>query len=118
MTPAEFRSTAAWKRARAAIMKRSFSCGICGGPLCPNAPPRSRWSTSVDHRIPLSDIDLSSAEGRALATNPAFLVAAHTGCNSRRGAKAAAAKRRVPRIFNLAQIACRQAAGQRRSDRW
>jgi hypothetical protein len=87
-------------------------------PLCPNAPPRSRWSTSVDHVYPLADLDLNSAEGRALATNPAFLVAAHTGCNSRRGAKTAAAKRRAPRIFNLNEIAARRQAAEGRSDRW
>jgi hypothetical protein len=70
----------------------------------------------VDHVYPLAELDLNSAEGRAMATNPAWLVAAHLGCNSRRGAKTAAAKRRVPRIFNLNEIARRQAA--ERSSRW
>jgi hypothetical protein len=71
----------------------------------------------VDHVLPLHDIDLNSSEGRALATNPAWLRAAHLGCNSKRGNRTSAVKRRKPEVFNLNQIA-RQQAAERRSERW
>src|SRR6516225_6369015 len=98
LTAKQFRSTAAWQQARAAKLRGATHCAICGWPLVPGAKPRSRWSSSVDHVRPLHDIDLNSAEGRALATNLAWLVPVHLGCNSKRGNQTAAAKRRAPQI--------------------
>jgi 5-methylcytosine-specific restriction endonuclease McrA len=112
MSPRQFRSTIAWQNARARVVKYATHCGLCGLPLVPDAPPRTRWSTSVDHRTPLHALNLSTAEGRALAVNPANLVAAHYGCNSRRGSRTAAATRRVPRIFGPSDM------NMRRTQRW
>jgi hypothetical protein len=112
VTPSQFRSTSAWQRARAAVLSRSSHCALCQRPLYPDAPPRSRWSSSVDHVYPLHDLDLSTAAGRALAVNAAALRAVHVGCNSKRGCRTAAAKRRVPRIFGATDYKIR------RSGRW
>jgi hypothetical protein len=115
MNAKEFRSSAIWQKARAAVLSHSSHCALCGHPLCPTAPPRSRWSSSVDHVYPLHNVDLSTAAGRALACNPAALRAVHLGCNSKRGNKTASAARRVagriPRIFGPTDL-------KRRSSRW
>jgi 5-methylcytosine-specific restriction endonuclease McrA len=77
------RRTPQWRRVRAQIIAASRICGLCGRPLCPDAPPRTRWSTTVDHRIPLR------MGGAPFDT--ANLRAAHLRCNvmaenrSRRG---------------------------------
>jgi 5-methylcytosine-specific restriction endonuclease McrA len=116
MTPQQFRSSAIWQKARAAVLSRSSHCALCGRPLYPTAPPRSRWSSSVDHVYPLHNVDLGTAAGRALATNPAALRAVHLGCNSKRGNKTASAARRVagavPRIFGPSDMK------MRRTQRW
>ena len=39
----------AWRTLRLQIIKQATHCYLCSGQLYPNAPPRSRWSTSVDH---------------------------------------------------------------------
>ena len=53
-------------------------CPLCGHPLDWDAPPRSRWSPSVDHVIPRS---------RGGATLPPLhlLRTVHLSCNSARG---------------------------------
>ena len=71
------RSGAAWARARKAVLEHATHCAICGRPLNPDAPPRTKWSSSVDHIDPLS------RGGDPLALDR--LRPAHYGCNSRRG---------------------------------
>lgn len=61
-------------------------CWLCGRPVDFNARPRSRWSPSVDHVIPISTMKHLPLEEQArLATDPAFLRLAHYGHNSSRG---------------------------------
>lgn len=86
MTAAQFRSSPAWKRARARAIRGAVRCELCGGMLVPGAMPRTRWSATVDHVVPLARLDLSTAEGRKAALDPENLRVAHYGCNSRRGA--------------------------------
>lgn len=71
------RSGAAWLKARKAVLEHATHCAICGRPLVPDAPARSRWSSSVDHITPLSK------GGHPHAIDG--LRATHYGCNSRRG---------------------------------
>lgn len=86
MTAAQFRSSPAWKRARARAIRGAVRCELCGGMLVPGAMPRTRWSATVDHVVPLSRLALDTAEGRRAAIDPGNLRVAHYGCNSRRGA--------------------------------
>jgi hypothetical protein len=53
-------------------------CAICGHPLVPDAPPRSRWSSSVDHIMPL-ELGGSPFDEHNLRVT-------HLGCNSSAGA--------------------------------
>ena len=76
----------AWRRARSIARKNATHCSLCGGPLDPNALPRTKGATSVDHVYPLATLDLSTHEGRALAVDQAYLRVAHQGCNASRGA--------------------------------
>lgn len=64
-------------RARKAILANATHCAICGGPLNPDAPPRTPWSSTVDHQQP------RSRGGDHF--DPANLRAAHLKCNSSRG---------------------------------
>ncbi len=81
------RSGVAWRRARQRVLSESEVCAICGLPIDPEAPPKSRWSASVDHVIPLAAMrDLDPSEQRALALDPELLRVAHVSCNSKRGA--------------------------------
>ena len=86
MTSDQFRGSYLWKRARARASRGAGVCAICGGPFPDGVRPRSRWAKSVDHVLPLAALNLSTAEGRRMATDPANLRVAHYGCNSRRGA--------------------------------
>lgn len=52
-------------------------CSLCGQPIDYHAPPRTRWSFSLEHIVSL-------AHGGDLL-DPANATAAHVGCNSRRG---------------------------------
>jgi 5-methylcytosine-specific restriction endonuclease McrA len=61
----------------AQVRKRRDPCGLCGQPIDYNAPPRTRWSFSLDHITPL-------AHGGGVL-DEANAQAAHFGCNSRRG---------------------------------
>jgi 5-methylcytosine-specific restriction endonuclease McrA len=54
---------------------------------------RHRLYPSVDHVVPLVDLDLATAAGRALAVNPAMLRVTHRGCNASRGARDGNARR-------------------------
>jgi 5-methylcytosine-specific restriction endonuclease McrA len=80
------RSGAAWNRARKQVLANATVCWLCGGALDFNAPPRSRWSPSVDHVIPLSLMrHWDPEEQKRAALDPANLRAAHFGHNSARG---------------------------------
>lgn len=92
------RDGAAWRRVRAMVLTPGAVCHLCGTPLKFGAPPRSRWAPSVDHVVPLKALrGLDVDEQRRVALNPAFLRAAHYGCNSRRGAGPVKERRKVSR---------------------
>jgi 5-methylcytosine-specific restriction endonuclease McrA len=77
-----------WERARSRVIASSRVCAICGRELWPDAPPRSRWSTAVDHKIPRASFrtfDLRTQ--RFLCLDPSNLQAAHARCNGRKGKK-------------------------------
>jgi hypothetical protein len=75
----------AFQKVRARVLAGAQSCALCGGPLDFDAPPRSRWSPSVDHRLPVSRTrGLDERTRRRLANDPAGLRAVHYGCNSAR----------------------------------
>lgn len=66
-----------WKELRAKVLSEESHCWLCGLPLDFDAPPRTRWSPSVDHRIPRSlGGDMFDRDN---------LRAAHYGCNAGRG---------------------------------
>lgn len=52
-------------------------CTLCGLPIDYNAPPRTRWSFSLDH--------ITSLVHGGDVLDPANARAAHYGCNARRG---------------------------------
>lgn len=70
-----------WVRRSAALRARAKAqnvpCSACGLPIDWSAEPRSRWSFSVDHVVPLSH------DGAPL--DPTNLAVMHVGCNSRKG---------------------------------
>lgn len=74
----------------AKVRARRDPCGLCGQPIDYNAPPRTRWSFSLDHIISLAHggdlLDERNAQS------------AHYGCNSRRGGatRRGRPERRVP----------------------
>ena len=110
MTAAQFRSSPAWKRARARAIPGAVRCELCGGMLVPGAMPRTRWSTTVDHVVPLARLDLSTAEGRTAALDPENLRVAHCGCNSRRSAGHRASRaywseqpQAAPQVWSIAE---------------
>jgi 5-methylcytosine-specific restriction endonuclease McrA len=77
----------AWRQVRAEVLAVATNCGICHQRIDFDAPPRSRWSPSVDHIVSLHDTtDLDPAERRRLALDRRNLRAVHYSCNSRRGA--------------------------------
>jgi 5-methylcytosine-specific restriction endonuclease McrA len=81
------RGGSAWERVRSAVLAGSDVCAICGREIDREAPPRSRWSASVDHVVPLKTMRMLTAlEQRQLALDPANLRAVHYGCNAKRGA--------------------------------
>ncbi|MGO8876379.1 MAG: hypothetical protein ACLQNG_11530 [Acidimicrobiales bacterium] len=77
------RDDIAWKRLRKRILDGATHCAICHKPLRFDAPPRSRWSPSVDHIIPLHGH--VGDDLRRLAHDPNNCRAVHLGCNARRG---------------------------------
>ena len=95
MTPAQLRSSPRWKRVRKIVLRGATHCALCHRPLDFDAVPRSRWSPSVDHIVPL-----------ALGGDPfalSNLRAVHYRCNTSLGA---AIGNRSPK----------RAAGRKRAD--
>lgn len=77
-----------WAEARARVLANAEYCHLCGKPLDFSAPPRSRWSPSVDHILPRKAIrGLDRASQYRVILDPANLRPAHYGCNSGRGAR-------------------------------
>ena len=79
MTAGDPRKTARWQNLRRKLIAAASHCALCGAPLIPAAPPRSRWSSTIDHIVPVA------LGGPAF--DPANLRVAHYGCNSSRGAQ-------------------------------
>ena len=77
MNPRQLRGTAAYKRLRAQQRAKRLPCWLCGRAIDYDAPPRSRWSFSLDHVAPLM-------YGGAIL-DPANVRSAHLSCNARRG---------------------------------
>jgi len=85
-----------WEQVRARVIAAAQACAICGRELFPDAPPRSRWSTSVDHKVPravFAGMDLQTQ--RQLTLDPQNLQAVHARCNSRKGKRSM--RQSVPR---------------------
>jgi 5-methylcytosine-specific restriction endonuclease McrA len=86
MTTRVGRDDGAWKRIRKKVLAGASVCHICGLRLIFDAPPRSRWSPSVDHIVPLSStLNMDPAERHRLALDESNLRPVHYGCNSARG---------------------------------
>jgi 5-methylcytosine-specific restriction endonuclease McrA len=84
-----------WKRVRARVIESSSVCHLCGRQLVPDAPPRSRWSTEVDHVVSVKKLQqLDPLNWWHLALDPSNLRAAHQRCNRQKGAKAKVTKPR------------------------
>lgn len=82
------RSGTDWNRVRALILKDHPPCWLCGKAIDYEAKPRSRWSASVDHVVPISQTrDMSPADARRISLDIGLLRPAHFGCNSRRGCR-------------------------------
>ena len=77
MTDRRGRSGRPFERAKAIIKANATHCHKCGGTLCPEARWPNRWSTSIDHIIPLR------MGGHPLNMNN--LAAAHLHCNVKEG---------------------------------
>jgi 5-methylcytosine-specific restriction endonuclease McrA len=118
LTPSEFRSSTQWQTARKRKLAAAGAthCSVCGRVLRTDLGPRHKAAPSVDHLIELDRLNLATEAARRLACDPSLLRVVCVSCNSRRGSAYGAAKRRVPRIFNLTEVARRQAA--ERSNRW
>lgn len=63
---------------REIFIRDGWRCWLCRQPVDPQAPPRSPWSASLDHVIPLS------RGGKHVRTN---LKCAHLRCNLSKGTK-------------------------------
>jgi hypothetical protein len=75
-----------WRKVRARVLAGAQVCAICAKPLDWDAPPRSRWAPSVDHRLPVSRTrGLDDELRRRLSLDPSALIPVHVSCNSRRG---------------------------------
>jgi 5-methylcytosine-specific restriction endonuclease McrA len=74
----DIRDTYAWKKARKTALLGATHCQICWEPLDFDAPPRSRWSPSVDHIVALA------LGGAPFAQSNLRVV--HAFCNSSAGA--------------------------------
>lgn len=82
------RSGWAWEKVRAQVLASSSVCWLCGRQLDFDAPPRSKWSPSVDHLVPLKTLrGMDPVLQREIALDARFLRPAHYACNSRRGAR-------------------------------
>lgn len=65
------------RQVRAQVMRDEDHCGICGGPVDKDLPPRTPWSPEVDEVIPVSK------GGSPYQRDNCRL--AHRICNQRRG---------------------------------
>jgi 5-methylcytosine-specific restriction endonuclease McrA len=79
-----------WTARAKRIAGQASTCAICGRELLHGAPPRSRWSPSVDHILPAA---LGGSH------DSANLRAVHYGCNARRGARQPKPGRRLVRAL-------------------
>jgi len=70
----DWRKTRKWQALRLYILARSQDCHLCGLPLDPTAPARTRWASTVDHIVPVN------AGGDVYDVGN--LAGAHHGCNS------------------------------------
>lgn len=87
-----------YRNVRARVIAGAQVCAICGKAIDHDAPPRSRWAPSADHRLPISRTRRLDKELRQrLARDPALLRCVHLGCNSRRGNGRRDRPRRVSR---------------------
>lgn len=77
------RAGSRWRKLRVQVLAEERNCWLCDGAIDFSAAPRSRWSPSVDHVIPLVD-------GGALLDR-SNVRAAHYWCNSVRGRRETAA---------------------------
>ncbi len=66
-----------YRRLCARLRARREPCSLCGQPIDYDAPPRTRWSFSLDHINPIT-------RGGAVL-DPTNAAPAHYGCNSRKG---------------------------------
>ncbi len=94
------RSGTEWNRVRAQVLATSSICWLCGKAVDFDAPPRSRWSPSVDHVLPISKMrHLPMDEQKRLALDPTLLRTAHYGHNSGRGNRKPTRPRRRSRSW-------------------
>ena len=78
-----------WAKARERVLAAAQACAICGRALDPHAPPRSCWSSAVDHKVPMATFGhLDLATRRRLTLDPSNLQAAHARCNQIKGKRA------------------------------
>ena len=71
------RSTHRWQLLRRVMIPAASLWALCGRPLIHDAPPRSKWTPTLDHIVPLS------RGGDPYDT--ANLRVVHYGCNASRG---------------------------------
>ena len=77
----------AWVNARKRVLANATVCHLCGKELDFDAPPKSRWSPSVDHIVPVKALrGMDRVTQRRIALDPGNLRPAHFGCNASRGA--------------------------------
>jgi 5-methylcytosine-specific restriction endonuclease McrA len=67
------------------LCRSASECAICGRVLLHDAPPRSPWSPSLDHLMPVAFGGTNALEN---------LRVVHVSCNSRRGARQPRLRRR------------------------
>ena len=104
------RSTYKWKQLRARICATATHCAICTRPLHHDAPPRTRWSPSLDHILPL--------QNGGPPYDVANLRVVHFGCNSSRGATQGNRARGTARSTHHYPRATRKAASVQASQDW
>lgn len=77
-----------WNRVRDRVLASSQVCWVCGRYIDLNADPKSRFSPTVDHVMPIRAMrHLPAAQQRRLALDESLLRPAHRGCNTRRTAR-------------------------------
>ena len=85
-----------WEKTRAKVIETAQVCALCGRSLDPDAPPRSAWSTSVDHKVPRAAFrNLDPKTQRFLCLDASNLQAVHNKCNAKKGKSRQ--RRAVPR---------------------